>query len=158
MAGSSCYSWIEPYRPSWWKRFRASDCVSWCPTTKFDWLYFVRPNLQVHGHVAICCPADLNTKSATLSYILRECGSDKIFQLRPTVGEVLNVPSSLFLKDNQVVHLLIARPSQRSPEITDDFFMLGSLESFIIVQRNPWCSLPHSGPWAPTSQLGQFLS
>ena len=39
--------------------------------------------LQVQGHVAICCPADLDTNSAALRYILRECGTDNIFQLRP---------------------------------------------------------------------------
>ena len=79
--------------------------------------------LQVQGHVAICCPADLNTNSAALRYILPECGSDKMFQLRPTVGEVLTIPSSLSLMDNQGIHLMITRPFQRSPQITDDFFL-----------------------------------
>ena len=70
--------------------------------------------LQVQGHVAMCCPADLNTNSLALCYILRECGIENIFQLRPQVGEVLTIPASSFL-DNQIVHLLITRPSQRAP-------------------------------------------
>ena len=78
--------------------------------------------LQVQGYVALCCPADLNTNSAALRYILRECGIKNIFQLRPKVGEVLTIPASSFL-DNQIVHLLITRPSQRAPQITDDFFL-----------------------------------
>ena len=94
--------------------------------------------LQVQGHVAFCCPADLNTNSAALHYILRECGIDKIFQHRPTVGEVLTIPSSLSLMDNQVIHLLITRPSQRSPQITDDFFLcLEHLKASLLSERNP---------------------
>ena len=44
--------------------------------------------LQVQGHVALYCPADLNTNSAALRYILCEYGIENIFQLRPKVGEV----------------------------------------------------------------------
>ena len=51
--------------------------------------------LQVQGHVAMCCPADLNTNSAALRYILRECGIKNTFQLRPKVDEVLAIPAHL---------------------------------------------------------------
>ena len=94
--------------------------------------------LQVQGHVAICCPADLNTNSAALRYILRECGSDKMFQLRPTVGEVLTIPFSLSFMDNQVFHLMITRRSQRSPQITDDFFLcLEHLKASLLSNETP---------------------
>ena len=76
--------------------------------------------LQVQGHVATCCPTDLSTNSAALRYILRECGIENIFQLRPKVGQVLTITASSFL-DNQIVHMLMTRPSQLAPQITDDF-------------------------------------
>ena len=79
--------------------------------------------LQVQAHIAICCPADLNTSSAALRYILRECGHDEIFQLRPKFVGVLTIPSSLSFVDNRIIHLLITRPSQRTPQITDEFFL-----------------------------------
>ena len=105
--------------------------------------------LQVQGHVAICCPADLNTNSAALRYILRECGSDKIFQLRPTVGEVLTIPSSLSFMDNQVIHLMITRPSQRSPQITDDFFLcLEHLKASLLSNETPDIHFPIVDPYA----------
>ena len=67
--------------------------------------------LQVQGHIAICCPADLNTNSAALRYILREFGSDSITQLRPKGGEVVNIPAKSYCIDHQIAHLLITRPS-----------------------------------------------
>ena len=70
--------------------------------------------LQVEGHVAIGCPADLKTNSAALRYIFCKFGSDNIFQL---VGEVLTIPASLSFIDIQILHLLITRPSQRAPQI-----------------------------------------
>ena len=113
--------------------------------------------LQVEGHVAICCPADLNTNSAALRYILRECGSDKIFQLRPTVGEVLTLPSSLSLMDNQVIHLMITRPSQRSPQITDDFFLcLEHLKASLLSNELPDIHFPIMDPERPLRSLDNF--
>ena len=110
--------------------------------------------LQVQGHVAICCPADLNTNSAALRYILRECGSDKIFQLRPTVGEVLIIPSSLSFKDNQVIHLMITRPSQRSPQITDDICLcLEHLKASLLTNDTPDIHFSMMGPERPLRSL-----
>ena len=113
--------------------------------------------LQVQGHVAICCPAVLNTNSAALRYILRECGSDKIFQLRPTVGEVLTIPSSLSFMDNQVIHLMITRPSQRSPQVTDDFFLcLEHLKASLLSNEAPDIHFPIVDPERPLRSLDNF--
>ena len=67
--------------------------------------------------------ANLITNSAAMRYIFRECGFDSIFPLRPKVGEVLTIPGSLPFSDDEVIHLLITRPSQRAPQITDDLFL-----------------------------------
>ena len=89
-----------------------------------DYIVYDRTDyLPVQGHIAICCPADLNTNSAALRHIFREMGSGNIFQLRPKVGEILFIPASSSFIDNQIVHLLITRPSQRAPQITDNFFL-----------------------------------
>ena len=49
----------------------------------YDTTYY----LQAEGHIAVTCPADLETSSAALRYVLRECGSEQVFSLRPRVGE-----------------------------------------------------------------------
>ena len=115
--------------------------------------------LQVLSHIAMGCIADLNPKSAALRNILRKFGSGNVFHIRPKVDEVLTIPAPSSFIDNQIVHLLITRPSQFAPQITDDFFpLLGAFENFIIVQWNSWYSLSYCGSWAPTSQHGQILS
>ena len=112
--------------------------------------------LQVQGHVAMCCPADLNTKSAALRYILREYGIENIFQLRPKVGEVLTIPASSFL-DNQIVHLLIARPSQRAPKITDEFFLCWEhLKALLLSKETPDIHFPVVDPERPLRSLDNF--
>ena len=40
-------------------------------------------------------PADLKTNSAALRYVLRECGMESVFSLRPKVGEILTIPQAL---------------------------------------------------------------
>ena len=111
--------------------------------------------LQEQGHVAMCCPADLNTDSAALRYILRERGIENKFQLRPKIGEVLTFPASSFL-DNQIVHLLITRPSQRAPQITDDFFLcLEHLKALLLSNETPDFHFPIVDP---SLQLGELLS
>ena len=75
---------------------------------------------QVQCHVPICFPADLNTSSAAVRYILRECDSDNIFQLRPKVGEVLTIPAAFTFSDDLVIHSLVTRLSQRAPPINDE--------------------------------------
>ena len=113
--------------------------------------------LQVQGHVAICCPADLNTNSASLRYILRKCSGDKIFQLRPTAGEVLTIPSSLSLMVNQVIHLMITRPSQRSPQITDDFVLcLEHLKASLLSNETPDIHFPIVDPERLLRSLDNF--
>ena len=111
----------------------------------------------MQGRVAICCPADLNTNSAALRYILRECGSDKILQFRPTVGEVLTIPSSLSFMDNQVIHLMITRPSQRSPQTTDDFVLcLEHLKASLLSNETPDIHFPIVDPERPLRSLDNF--
>ena len=112
--------------------------------------------LQVQGHVAMCCPEDPNTNSAALRYILRECGIENIFQLRPKVGEVLTIPASSFL-DNQIVHLLITRPSQRAPQITDDFFLcLEHLKAILLSNETPDIHFPIVDHGRPLRSLDNF--
>ena len=104
----------------------------------------------------MCCPADLNTNSAALRYILRECGIDNIFPLRPKVGEVLTIPASSFL-DNEIVHLLITRPSQRAPQITDDLFLcLKHLKVFLLSIETPDIHFPIVDPERPPHSLDNF--
>ena len=113
--------------------------------------------LQVQGHIAYCCPADLNTGSAALRYILRECGHVEIFQLRPRVGEVLTVPSSLSFVDNQIIHLLITRPFQRAPQITDDFFLcLEHLKASLLSNETPDIHFSIVDPERPLRSLDNF--
>ena len=101
----------------------------------------------------MCCPADINTNSAALRYILRESGIDNIFQLRPKVGEVLTIPASSFL-DNQIVNLLITRPSQRAPQITDDFFLcLEHLKASLLSYETPDIHFPERPSAAWTTSI-----
>ena len=99
--------------------------------------------LQVQGQGAICCPADLNTNSAALRYILRVYGSDNTFQLRPKTRVVLTIPSSSSFMDNQIIHLLITRPSHRASQISDNFFLSWSISKLYYCQMKPLiCTSP----------------
>ena len=44
--------------------------------------YDVTDFLQVEGDKVLACPADLETNSAALRYVLRECGKENVFSLR----------------------------------------------------------------------------
>ena len=77
--------------------------------------------LQVEGDIVLACPADLKNNSAALRYVLRECGIEKVFSLRPKVGEMLTIPPDVNPNPNQSVHLLIVRANQRAPLLTDDY-------------------------------------
>ena len=79
--------------------------------------------LQAEGHIALTCPADLETSSAALRYILRECGKKQVFSLRPQVGEILTLTPTITNKPTQTIHLLITRANQRAPLIADDFLL-----------------------------------
>ena len=68
-------------------------------------------------------PADLETSLAALRYILRECGKEQLFSLRPQVGEILTLTPTITNKPTQTKHLLITRANQRAPLIADDFLL-----------------------------------
>ena len=53
--------------------------------------------------------------------VLRECGIEDVFALRPKVGEILTIPPDVNLNPNQSIHLLIVRANQRAPLLTDDY-------------------------------------
>ena len=77
--------------------------------------------LQAEGDIVLACPADLKTNSAALRYVLRECGIEDVFALRPKVGEILTIPPDVNPNPNQSFHLLIVRANQRAPLLTDDY-------------------------------------
>ena len=79
--------------------------------------------LQVEGHIALTCPADLETSSAALRYVLRECGKEQVFSLRPRVGEILTLTPTITNKPTQTIHLLITRANQRASLIAVDFLL-----------------------------------
>ena len=39
--------------------------------------------LQASGTLVLCCPADLQSQSATIRYVIREYGQEAIFRLKP---------------------------------------------------------------------------
>ena len=45
--------------------------------------------LQASGTLVLCCPADLQSQSATIRYIIREYGQEAIFRLNPSVGTAI---------------------------------------------------------------------
>ena len=75
--------------------------------------------LQAEGHNALTCPADLETSSAALRYVLRKCDKEQVFSLRPQVGEILTLTTTITNKPTQTIHLLITRANQRAPLIAD---------------------------------------
>ena len=77
--------------------------------------------LQAEGDIVLACPTDLKTNSAALRYVLRECGIEKVFSLRPKVGEMLTIRPDVNPNPNQSVHLLLVRANQRAPLLTDDY-------------------------------------
>ena len=77
--------------------------------------------LEADGHITLTCPAILETSSAALRYVLRECGKEQVFSLRPQVGEILTLTPTITNKPAQTIHLLITRVNQRAPLIADDF-------------------------------------
>ena len=47
--------------------------------------------LQASGTLVLCCPADLQSQSATIRYIIRKYGQEAIFLLRPSVGTAIQI-------------------------------------------------------------------
>ena len=103
--------------------------------------------LQAEGHIALACPVDLETSSAALRYVLRECGREQAFSLRPRNGEILTLTLTITNKPAQTIHLLITRASQRAPLIADDLpAMLEKVGNMVGGQRSFPCPLLQTGP------------
>ena len=75
--------------------------------------------LQAPHHIVLCCPANLETNSAALRYVIREHGADTIFRLRPEIGNMLTLPTSVINDKPQTIHLLITRATPRCPLLAD---------------------------------------
>ena len=78
--------------------------------------------LQAPHHIVLCCPANLETNSAALRYVICEHGADTIFQLRPEIGNLVTLPRSLIDDQPQTIHLLITRATPRCPMLADTLF------------------------------------
>ena len=76
--------------------------------------------LQVQGTMVLAMPADLNPKSAMAKAILREYDKEKIFRLRPRVGSIVHVDSSITEQPGVELWLLIVRSSQRQVAMSED--------------------------------------
>ena len=83
--------------------------------------------LQAPCHIVLCCPANLETNSAALRYVIREHGADIIFQLRPEVGNMLTLPTTLVGGQPQTIHLLVTRATPRCPMFTDTFLRVSNV-------------------------------
>ena len=77
---------------------------------------------QAPHHIVLRCPANLETNSAALRYVIREHEADTIFQLRPEIGNILTLPTSLIDGQPQTIHLLITRATPRCPMLADTLF------------------------------------
>ena len=73
--------------------------------------------LQVEGSIALAHPADLQTSSVALRYVLLECGREQDFSLRPQLA------TSTTNKPSQIIQLMITRANQRAPLVTDNFLL-----------------------------------
>ena len=110
--------------------------------------------LQAEGDIVLACPADLKTNSAALRYVLRECGIEKVFSLRPKVGEMLTIPPDVNPNPNQSVHLLIVRANQRAPLLTDDYLRcMTHLVQRLMDKGSARVHLPILDPERPTFSL-----
>ena len=119
-----------------------------CDTTDF---------LQAEGHIALTCPADLETSSAALRYILRECAKEQVFSLRPQVGEMPTLTPMITNKPTQLIHLLITRANQRAPLIADDFLLcLRKLVAWLEDRGNPQIHFLILDPERPVYSLNNL--
>ena len=113
--------------------------------------------LQAEGHIALTCPADLEISSAGLRYILRECGQEQFFSLRPQVGGILTLIPTITNKPTQTIHLLITRANQRAPLIADDFLLyLRKLVAWLEDRGIPQIHFPILDPERPVYSLTNF--
>ena len=88
-----------------------------------DYVHYANTDfLQAPNHIVLCCPANLETNSAALRYIIREHGADSFYQHRPEVGNILPFPTSLTDGQPQTIHLLVTRATPRCPMLADTLF------------------------------------
>ena len=94
--------------------------------------------LQAQDDIVLACPAGLETHAAALRYVLRECGREEVFSLRPRVGEVLTLTRAFTKNTSLTVHLRIVRANQRAPLLADDFLQgMGKLVQWPSDRESP---------------------
>ena len=71
--------------------------------------------LQASGTLVLCCPADLQSQSATIRYIIREYGQETIFRLKPSVGTATCLQYSHTAPWYNQIFLLYTRASTKHP-------------------------------------------
>ena len=71
--------------------------------------------LQASGTLVLCCPADLQSESATIRYIIREYGQETIFRLKPSVGTATCLQYSHTVPWYNQIFLLYTRASTKYP-------------------------------------------
>ena len=84
--------------------------------------YSTEDFLQVQGTLVMAMPADLNPRSAMAKAILREYDKEEIFRLRPKVGSVIHVDSTITGHPEVNLLLLIVRSSQRQVAMMEDLY------------------------------------
>ena len=113
--------------------------------------YDITDFLQAEGDIVLACPADLNTNSAALRYVLRECGKESGFSLRPTI---LTIQPDINPNPSQSIHLLIIRANQRAPLLTDDYLRcMTHLIQRLTDKRSARVRLPILDPERPAFSL-----
>ena len=116
--------------------------------------YDVTDFLQAEGVIALVCPVDLETNCAALRYILREHGKERIFSLRPRVGEVLTIRHDATENSTQNIHLLIVRANQRASLLTDDYLhCMAQLIQCLTDKGSTMVHLPILDPERPAFSL-----
>ena len=80
------------------------------------WIIYCNTHiLQAPGTVVMCCPAYLQSHSATVRYIIREYGQENIFRLKLSLGNAIRLKHSPTAPwDNQIV-LMCTRASYKHP-------------------------------------------
>ena len=71
--------------------------------------------LQASGTLVLCCPADQQSQSATIRYIVREYGQEAIFRLKSSVGTAICLKHSHTAPWNNQIFLLCTRASNKHP-------------------------------------------
>ena len=78
-------------------------------------LTLIRTFYKPPAHLVLCCPADLQSQSATIRYIVREYGQEAIFHLKPSVGTAICLKHSHTAPWNNQIFLLCTRASNKHP-------------------------------------------